>query len=84
MTRLHRSGELPVTRTTMVLVTTVPPPVVATTLAAARLAPPLREGPRGGGVTPTSIGAVPQARKRDSVCAMTPQTPGAHRTKSAR
>ena len=48
-------------QTTTAVVTTIPPPDAATIPTAARLAPPLRGVPRGGGVTSTGVGAVPRA-----------------------
>ena len=54
-------------RTMTVVMMTVPPPGAATALTTARLAPPLREDPKGVGRTPTGVGAVPQARRRPGV-----------------
>ena len=72
MTRPRRPGATLLTRATTAVAITVPPPAAATTLTAARLAPPLRKGPRGGGVRPIDGSAVPRVRTRPGVCAMTP------------
>ena len=70
MTSRDRRDAPPVAQPTPIVVATVLPPDTKTALTVARPVPPPKEGPTGGGTTPTGVRVGPPAWRQPGACAM--------------